>query len=247
MKNFQIIKEGAKKFWKNPILGLPALLQLVINYIPIILVSAAIALMAGVPIISILFNPGSISMDLLDKIILWIIILFVILGFLLMIIYSFFEGMLIGMLKSGKRKLDFGSGVKFWSRIFRFYLLFGIYIVLTILIVGATAVLTKITVWLVIIPVIISLAFLISIPLFLLGSYYIVINDLKVKEALKKSCKIVWKHYFKFLGLMLLLTIIAALVVLILGWIPFAGVVLINVLSMTYIKICFYLFASSRD
>jgi len=247
MKVFQIIKEGAKKFWKNPILGIPTLLQIIANYIPIIIVSVVLALITGVSVISVILNPETISDDILNKIILWVSILLFILVGLLLIVNSFFEGMLLGMLKHGKRKLDFDSGGKFWARIFCFDLMFGIYMLISAIIIIVTSILTSISMWFAIIPILLAIVFLISIPLFLLGAYYIVLNDLKVKEALRKSCKVVWKHYFKFLGLLLLLILITATIILLLGWIQVVGIILINLLSMTYLKICFYLFASSED
>ena len=246
MKNFQIIKEGAKRFWKNPILGLPSLLQIIANYIPIIIILVIIALIAGVSAITFILNPETISVDALDKVLLLATVLLALLVFVLLAINSFFNGMLLGMIKSGKRKLDFGSGKKFWPRIFCFDLLLGGYILLAVAIVAVTSLLTEITMWLAVIPVLFSIAFLLSLPLFLLGAYYIVINDLGIKEALRKSCKTIWKNYLKFLGLLIILILITIAIVILLGWIPVAGAILMNILVMTYLKICLYLFASGR-
>jgi uncharacterized membrane protein len=73
-----------------------------------------------------------------------------------------------------------------------------------------------------------------------------VINNLHVKDALKKSFKIVRKNYLKILGIFILLMLIGIVVYIILDFIPVIGGILANLLMMTYMKICMWMFALGK-
>jgi MFS family permease len=247
MKNFEIIKEAAIKFYKNPVLGFPSLLQIVANYVPVLLFILGIVAVSGISIASLMVDPTAITSKAFSDALLLIIIFGIIMMIALIAINAFFDGMIIGMINSTKIKIEFDPGRKFFSRLFGFDLIFGIYMLIAVAILVGLAVLSvKVSMPLLIIPLLLLVVFLFSLPLFALTSYYIVINNLHVKDALKKSFKIVRKNYLKILGIFILLMLIGIVVYIILDFIPVIGGILANLLMMTYMKICMWMFALGK-
>jgi hypothetical protein len=247
MTNFGIIKEGAVKLWKNPVLLVPTIFAAIAEYILMALFFLAIAAVSGISFSLLVFSSDTITNALLSDSLALVIIFGALLAVAMVLIGSFFSGMFIGMVNSKKINLDFGPGAKFFSRMLAFNVLFSLYSIIAMAVIMLLSMLAlKVSVWLMIIPVIICVAFLISLPLFALGSYYIVIKDLNAIDAIKKSSRIVWKNYFRILGIFILLLIIYIVLMVVLGLIPIVGTVCAGVILGTYIGICMYMFALEK-
>jgi len=249
MKNFGIIKEAAVKFWKNPILALPAALQLISMYIIFVLFLSVSIAISGISIAD-LSNPDTLIQNLTPYIITalpWILAVGAVLSIALMTIFALFDAILISMLNS-KNKIKFNlDGKKFFSRIFWFGIICGIILLIGILILLGLALLAaQISAWLLIIPALCSIGFLLMLPLLSLSPYYVVIGNLKIKDAINKSINVAWRNYFRLLGLILLVALISIAASLIFGLIPVVGELLITILIATYSRICMFMFASDK-
>ena len=242
MNIFEIIKKGALKFWKNPVLGIPNLLNTLLTYIPTLIFILIIASLTGVPAMSLLTNPDALTAESLADHLTVLVVLIIAVFIVWALISAFFEGILINMLNSNKIRFSF-EGKRFFGRIFGFEMLFAAYIIICFGIIALLSILfAAISLWLLLIPLILTIMLFISLLFPSLAAYYIVIKDCGINEAIKLSCMTVGKKYFKLLGLGVILGIIAMPLSMLFGLIPVVGTAIISILLVTFIRICLYIF-----
>lgn len=245
MNIFRIIKEAAVKFWKNPVLALPLIFDLIIAYIPVAIFFVILSLITGVSVFVIAADPSSIADSIAGSFAL-VVTLAVLTLLAWLAIGSFFDGILIDMIQSRKIKFNL-NGRKFFGRIFIFNACFAILLLILLAILVVLVVeLSKINAWLVLIPIIFFIITVLLIPIITLTIYYIVIDDTGIWNAVKKSCKKVRENYLNFMGLLIALIFISIIAFVILSFIPTAGVLIYSVLASTYSRICFYIFITGK-
>ena len=250
MNNFSIIKEGMNKFWKNPVLGLPMVFQSLISVAVLGICLLIIAAILGISVLSLTSDPESIATELLpvfmDNLGLTALVVLTC-AILILLMNTFFESCLLAMINKAKPKMkDLLEGAKFFPRILLFNAVFGFVLLIIVSLIILLAALS-IQNWVFgVIAGIILLIIVLLAPLFILSPFCIVIWNLSVKEAVKKSIKAVWKNYLRFFGLIFILLVISIAISLVLGFIPVIGSFLASILIGTYQRICFNLFALAK-
>ncbi|MCX6742433.1 MAG: hypothetical protein NTX24_04670 [Candidatus Pacearchaeota archaeon] len=259
---FELIGEGFKGVFANPRVILPALFSLILSLILVLLGIFVFLKILGVPFTQ-LFSETidtatstQIVNDMLANLetpgtIVLLIVMAVLFLLVFLIVTSYFNGGIIGMMKEfyeKNKKTGLSEmnkyGMKFLGRIFLFNILFNIifFILAVILSLPSVAIdpilKTALSIYSIFEVIILFIFYL----FFSLTSYSMILEDSNVWKAMKRSFSIVGHNFFSMLFLMLLFLIMSVLVL----FIPYVGWIISAILITIAMTITFLLFAKER-
>lgn len=255
----KLIGEGFSNLFKNPTIIIPVLFSLIISLILMIIGILVLFKILGLSFAQLFSGTidqttsSQIVTDMLAKFqvpgTLTLLIILGILFFLVfLIITSYFNGGILGMIKEffeKKKKTGLTEmheyGSKFLGRFFLFHFFFNIlFMILAILL--FLLFLAGNGIWMIILFIILMLALFVFYLFFTLTTYVIVIEDCGVWQGVKGSFSIVGKNFFPLLGLIVLFGIMSGIA----GRIPYVGGILAAVIIGPAMAIAVFLFAKER-
>lgn len=258
----EIIGLSFKLWWKNLVVVLP----FVFNF-----VASIVALILLILLFSFLFSKFSLEnilnvrtetefAELVDKLSpvlsnpssIFVLVVFLLISVILfLLIKAHFNSGAIAMsyeIVNGKKtnlRTMTLAGKKFMFRYFAVQVIIDVAMFIWIFVFSLPLILTKNISYAILILVSLIPMILIYL-LFLLTEYYLIIEDLSVWQAFKKSFRVVKKNYLTALGFGVLLFLIN-LVAGILGIIPFLGIIIPILVVFPFQTIAFVIFAIERN
>ena len=258
----KLIGEGFAGVFKNPRVILPAFFSMILSLILALLGIFVFLKILGVPFTQ-LFS-GSIDTatstqivnDMLANLkvpgtLALLIVMAVLFILVFLIITSYFNGGIIGMMKEfyeKNRKTGLSEmnkyGVKFLGRIFLFNVLFNVifFILVMLLSLPSVAIDPTLKTAIAIYSVCEALLLFVFYLFLSLTSYSMVLDDSSVWKAMKTSFSTVWHNFFSLLLLIILFLIMSVLVT----FIPYIGWIVSAIVITTAMTIAFLVFAKER-
>ena len=262
---FEIIGFGFEQWWKNFVIVLPFIFNAVASTITLIvlflifssifvasfpqaemlknLVIAKTFEATDIETLNSIFTPGVLAYFALA-----VIISVIVLALVKAYFYAGAIAMASEICTMGKTKLStMTKGSKFFLRYFLIEFILGIALLLWLFIFSLPFILSK-NISLIVIPFVSILPLVFLYVLFLLPTYFLVLNDLNVWQAFAKSIEVVKKNYWTTFGLALIFLLMFVLenMVRIIPFVGFIGL-LVSLLVIEPVRtIAFTIFAIER-